>query len=63
MKVMTNDATAKPNISRLSLHFFDMARIFFGSLVIKLIFEFCATLTHLWGGLGGLKINMYKLGE
>ena len=47
MKVMTNDATAKPNISRLCLHFFDMARVFFGSRVIKLIFEFCVTLTHL----------------
>ena len=32
-------------------HFSDIARIF-GSLVIKLIFEICATLTHLWGRLG-----------
>ena len=53
----------KLNISRLCPHFFEMARVFFGSLVIKLIFEFCATLTQLWGRLGGLKINMHKLGE
>ena len=41
----------------------DLARVFFGSLVIKLIFEICATLTHLWGRLGEVKKNMYNLGE
>ena len=44
-------------------HFSDVARVFFGSLVIKLIFEICATLTHLWGRLGDVKKNMYNLGE
>ena len=60
---MANDATPKPNISRLCSHFSDTARVFFESLLIKLIFELCATLTHLWGRLGGLKINIHNLGE
>ena len=48
--------------TRMSTFFRHGTRIF-GSLVIKLIFEICATLTHLWGRLGDLKINMYNLGE